>query len=110
MNQAFIEQVLAWGEAKGLHTDNLAPQLIKLTEELGEIAAGVARQDPDRIIDGVGDFLVVLLQFGACMRERFPELRIAPEDFLQVCLATAWSEIQDRTGKTVDGVFVRDLG
>jgi len=108
-----IEDILDWGEARGLHEADLRPQLVKLIEELGEIAAGVARSDPDQIVDGVGDLLVVLINFGACYAKQ-----IYPNDieeqlrmeryFLEICLRAAYKEIKDRQGRTVDGVFVKN--
>ena len=110
-----IEKVLTWGQERGLHdTTDLRGQLTKLTEELGEVAAGVARKDPTRIIDGVGDMLVVLINFGAVFDKwmehegwrRVPGTR--SERFLEFCLDHAWYEIASRTGQTVDGIFVKD--
>lgn len=111
MNE-LIRNVLEWGYARGLHDKDLRPQLIKLTEELGEIAAGVARQDPARVIDGVGDLLVVLVNFGACFaRQAYPddtdEQQRCEEYFLEMCLNHAWHTIKHRTGETRDGVFVK---
>jgi len=103
-----IKNVLGWGHERGLHdTTDLKPQLVKLTEELGEIAAGVARDDADRIMDGVGDLLVVLINFGAVYDKRY-----GPYDpqtyFVESGLRTAWHQIAARTGKTVNGIFVKD--
>lgn len=109
-----VEKVLGWGTARGLHdTTDLRPQLIKLTEELGEIAAGVARHDPDRVLDGVGDLLVVLINFGAVysryvhIQDVTAQLELE-RDFLMVALATAWREIRDREGVSRDGVFIKN--
>ena len=102
-----IRAALSWGEIRGLHmTMDLRPQLVKLTEELGEIAAGVARNDHERILDGVGDLLAVLIQFGAVHSKSVGA--IAPETYLEECLGFALQEILHRKGQTRDGVFVRD--
>jgi len=107
-----IQNVLEWGRERGLHdTTDLKPQLVKLMEELGEIAAGVARDDADRIMDGVGDLLVVLINFGAVYYNRsdFPRYWLPTKgSFLECGLSTAWKQISTRTGKTVDGIFVKD--
>lgn len=107
-----IRNVLAWGKERGLHHGHdLRGQLIKLTEELGEIAAGVARNDSVRIADGVGDLLVVLINFGAIHSKSLGDYEVenpAPEDYLQICLGLAYNQIKDRTGSTVDGVFVKN--
>jgi len=102
-----IPLIIEWGAQRGLHeTTDLKPQLVKLTEELGEIAAGVARGDDERIHDGVGDLLVVLIQFGVIHGSLYrPKITTA---YLENCLNLAWCEIHARTGETKDGVFVRD--
>lgn len=108
-----IQNVLNWGKARGLHVENLQPQLVKLTEELGEVAAGVARQDMSRVVDGVGDLLVVLINFGACFAkinspvDQIEQERLA-QNFLDMCLATAWHEIANRKGRTENGVFIKE--
>ena len=112
MNQ-LIELVLDWGQTRGLHDSDLRPQFIKLTEELGELAAGIARNNDEQILDAVGDFLVVLINFGACFAEHlYPDseedrLRLR-QYFLTMCLNQAWKEIRDRKGHTKDGVFVKE--
>ena len=105
MNQSLIENVFEWGKAKGLHTEDLRPQTIKLMEEMGELAAGVARDDEELIMDAVGDALVVMIQFGGSFAKTHP---VEPEYFLEACLNKAWQEIKDRKGSTVDGIFVKE--
>ena len=106
-----IQLILEWGYSRNLHDKDLRPQLVKLTEELGEIAAGVARNDHARIIDGVGDLLVVLINFGAGLArasyENTEDQNRFEQHFLEMCLQVAWREIKDRTGETRDGVFVK---
>lgn len=116
MNENIIKQVLQWGKDKGLHnTADLGPQFIKLTEELGELAAGIARGNHAKIVDSVGDMLVVLIQLGAVHMNTLPSIReeCSPEylpthDYLSYCLLNAWMQIRDRKGKTVAGVFVKE--
>lgn len=111
-----VENFLGWGEERGLHeTVNLQPQCMKLIEELGEIAAGVVRHDQARILDGVGDLLVVLIQFGAVyaryVHPQDTEAQLELErDFLLVAMSQAWNEIKDRKGTTLEGVYIKDEG
>lgn len=107
------ELVLDWGRTRGLIDSDLRPQFIKLTEELGELAAGIARSNDKQIIDAVGDLLVVLINFGACFAEhQYPDSeenrRRVSQYFLTLCLNHAWREIKDRQGHTKDGVFVKE--
>jgi NTP pyrophosphatase (non-canonical NTP hydrolase) len=101
--EELVHNVLLWGSARGLHEPGrLTPQFVKLVEELGELAAAIARNDDAGIRDAAGDFLVVLINFGAC---HDPE---NAKTYLRDVLALAWDQIKHRTGKTVDGVFVKD--
>lgn len=116
MRQDLIFSILDWGYARGLHdTKDLKPQMTKLTEELGEIAAGVARDDHAQIIDGVGDLLVVLINFGAVFAHASEptdteDRNRLENNFLETCLSHAWEQIKDRQGHTRDGVFIKDTG
>jgi NTP pyrophosphatase (non-canonical NTP hydrolase) len=95
--------VLDWGKERNLHTSgDLQPQFVKLVEEMGELAAGIARKDDQAIVDAVGDMLVVLTNLGACHDPNHADV------YLEECLAAAWEEIKDRQGKTVNGTFIKD--
>lgn len=94
-----IPKVEEWAADRNLlNTDVLGQckQLLKTVEELGETAGALLRGNREGFKDGVGDVLVTLIiaakQQGLSLDE---------------CLAAAWEEIKDRTGKTVDGVFVK---
>jgi len=108
-----IQAVVEWGHERGLHEGtDLQPQFVKLTEELGELAAGVARKDEARIIDAVGDMLVVLINFGAVFANHVYEEGNDRDDlklnFLLYCLGVAWEQIKHRHGRTEDGVFIKE--
>jgi len=66
-------------------------------EEVGETAAALLKNDKHEIKDGIGDILVTIIILSH-------QLGYKPEE----CLEQAWKEIENRTGKTVDGVFVKD--
>lgn len=78
-----------WGAA--------AKQMLKLSEEVGEIAGATAKQNRAAAYDGIGDAMVVLTILA----------RQLGTD-LGTCYALAWDEIKGRTGRTVGGVFVKD--
>ena len=111
MNKELINNVYNWGKEKGLHQSDPRPQFIKLTEELGELAAAIARDDSSQVIDAVGDMLVVLIQFGGSFTKVWADEsdhnRLG-EHFLEACLYQAWLEIRDRKGKTVNGTFIKE--
>ena len=72
-------------------------QMLKMTEELGELAGGIAKGREEVVKDSIGDCVVVLTILAA-------QSGLSIED----CIAHAYDQIKDRTGKMVDGVFVKD--
>lgn len=90
------ERVVDWSVDKGLDKADPIKQFTKVSEEVGEIAAGLARGDELKTKDGIGDATVTLIvlakQHGWTLEE---------------CLQMAYDEIKGRTGKMVNGVFVK---
>jgi NTP pyrophosphatase (non-canonical NTP hydrolase) len=72
-------------------------QFVKLMEETGELASGIAKSRIDEIKDGIGDSVVVLTilaaQYGVTIEE---------------CVALAYDEIKDRKGRMINGCFVKE--
>jgi len=101
MNNTFEtlkSNVLNWAEHKGITAPENAPkQFLKVIEEVGELAAAMARNDKEEQVDAMGDVLVTLIILSK-------QLELDPVE----CLDTAYNVIKDRTGKTVNGVFVKD--
>lgn len=92
-----VEKVREWFIDKNLHTADPNKQMLKLFEELGEVASGMARSDMNEVKDGIGDVLVVLIGLSMQLDTSVTE-----------CLEIAYNEIKGRTGKTVNGVFVKE--
>ena len=92
-----IELVEQWFMDRNIHEGDGFGQLSKLREEVSELVE--AREDENRAeeIDAVGDILVVLI--GYCLQRGLK---------IDKCLEVALEEISGRTGKVVDGVFVKD--
>ena len=88
-----------WADERGLY-ENGDPktQALKLMEEVGEIARAVLKDDTDEIIDGIGDAVVVLTNLA--------ELIGMP---IEACIDEAYDVISKRTGKMVNGTFVKDV-
>jgi len=93
-----IDRIEVWAEDRNLIRGATSQaQMLKLTEEVGEIASAVARGNRDALKDGIGDAVVVLT------------ILAAQNDLtLEECVAAAYNEIKDRKGRMVDGVFVRE--
>jgi NTP pyrophosphatase (non-canonical NTP hydrolase) len=72
-------------------------QMLKLVEEMGELANGIQKNNHAEVEDAIGDCAVVLCILAAQMGMRFDE-----------CQEAAWQEIKDRKGKMVGGVFVKE--
>jgi NTP pyrophosphatase (non-canonical NTP hydrolase) len=99
--QQLIDNVRFWGEDKGITgTEGKATvvsQLLKLLEEVEEIQQAIETNDIEELADGIGDSTVVLI----LLAER---AGLKYED----CLQGAYDIISKRTGKMVDGTFVKD--
>jgi NTP pyrophosphatase (non-canonical NTP hydrolase) len=90
-----IEQ---WAKDRNLHTADPTKQMLKLMEEVGELAQGLAKNRKKAAIkDAIGDAYVVLTILSM-------QLDIDIEE----CIEMAYGEIADRKGKMVDGVFVKE--
>ena len=94
-----ISKVIQWGKDKGILSDQSSSkyQFIKLTEEQGELAQGLLKNDRALIIDSIGDMTVVLILLATMEGLSFEQ-----------CLVSAYKEIAGRTGKMQNGTFVKD--
>jgi NTP pyrophosphatase (non-canonical NTP hydrolase) len=95
MNE-LVELVEKWAKNKGLDKADPSKQMLKVVEETGEVAAALARNDQDDLRDGIGDVVVTLII-----------LALQSDMDIYECLNVAYDEIKDRTGKMVNGVFVK---
>lgn len=91
-----IESVEQWAKNKGLDKADSSNQMLKVVEETGEVAAALARNDQDALRDGIGDVAVTIII-----------LALQNDMNLYECLNFAYDEIKGRTGKMVNGVFVK---
>lgn len=92
------EKILNWARERSLLDPlNKQKQFIKLIEEVGELSQGIAKNDIVQIIDSIGDVQVVLIILSALY-----------ELDNDKCLEHAYEQIKNRTGKTVNGIFIKD--
>ena len=56
-----IKQVEQWSIQKGLDKADSSKQFLKVAEEVGEVAAALARNDINELRDGIGDVVVTLI-------------------------------------------------
>ena len=96
--ESLQDGIIRWGYARNIVSPkNMPKQFMKVTEELGELAEGINKDNQGQIKDSLGDILVTLIILSK-------DLDV---DLLD-CLRGAYDVIKDRTGKTVNGVFVKE--
>ena len=92
------EKVLEWAEQRNLlNEENVLKQYAKLQEESNELLIAILNKDPYEQIDAIGDCVVVLTILANQLGFDIDE-----------CFQSAYEEIKDRTGKTINGTFVKD--
>ncbi len=90
--------ILQWAGERGiLSKATPASQFEKTLEETGELARGLIENDKDKISDAIGDVVVTLIILADLTGLDFDD-----------CVAGAYATISSRTGKMVDGIFVKD--
>ena len=91
-----IENVIQWHRDRNLiEGSDDKSQVLKLVQEVGELSDSVCKDED--IQDDIGDMLVVMINI--CERNNVT---------LDDCLTTAYRDIEHRTGRMVDGVFVKE--
>ena len=93
-----FENIREWAKERGLY-DKGDPmiQYVKLQEEAGELAKALLQNDEPEIIDAIGDMVVVLTN-----------LAHQKGLHIETCIASAYNVINKRTGKMINGTFVKD--
>ena len=90
--------VIAWAEQKGI-LKNGTPnaQCDKTFEEVEELAEAIENNNRAEVIDALGDILVTII-----IQAEMQGLNLTE------CLESAYNVIAKRTGKMVNGQFVKD--
>lgn len=93
--EAAVEQ---WAEEKGIF-DKATPikQAMKTQEELTELLNAILDEDKEEIIDAIGDILVTVI-----IQAKMQGVTI------EACLNSAYDVISKRTGRMINGQFVKD--
>ena len=91
-------KIRRWAYERGIyeHGDSKT-QYVKLMEEAGELAEALLKNDKPESIDAIGDMVVVLTNLA-----KLEKLDI--ED----CIENAYATISKRTGKMMNGTFVKN--
>ena len=87
-----------WAGERGLYTKgDTKTQFCKLMEEAGELGRAVLKDDQEEFVDAIGDMVVVLTNMAHLGGTTIEE-----------CIDEAYKVIAKRTGKMVNGTFVKD--
>ena len=93
-----FDDIRSWATDKGIYDKGDArTQYLKLMEESGELAEALLKNDKAEIQDAIGDMIVVLTSIA-----KFEDM------FIEDCIKSAYDVIAKRTGKMVNGTFVKD--
>ena len=93
-----FEDIRNWANRHGIYDKGDAKtQLIKLYEESGELSQAILKDDKADIIDAIGDSVVVLTNLA----------HLVGTD-IEDCIGAAYDEISNRTGRMINGTFVKD--
>ena len=93
-----FQKIRDWAGERGLYTKgDTKTQFCKLMEEAGELGRAVLKNDNAEFIDAIGDMVVVLTNMAHLGGTTIEE-----------CIDTAYKVISKRTGKMVNGTFVKD--
>ncbi len=94
----YFDKIRDWAEYRGIYAEgDPKTQYIKLMEEAGELGRAILKQNKEEQKDAIGDMVVVLTNLA--------ELLDMP---IEECVESAWNVISKRTGKMINGTFVKD--
>ena len=92
-------EIVRWAEARRI-IPNSTPhaQLLKAFSEMGELADATIKNQPEEIVDGVGDVMVCLIIYCA-----LKDINLVD------CMEVAYDAIKHRKGTlNANGVFVKE--
>ena len=98
VNDDRFQKIRDWAGERGLYTKgDTKTQFCKLMEEAGELGRAVLKNDNAEFVDAIGDMVVVLTNMAHLGGTTIEE-----------CIDSAYEVISKRTGKMVNGTFVKD--
>ena len=93
-----FDLIRSWAQERGIYeSGDPKTQYIKLMEEAGEVGRAILKNRQGDIIDGIGDMVVVLVNLAELC-----------DTSIEECVEEAYDVISKRTGKMVNGTFVKD--
>jgi NTP pyrophosphatase (non-canonical NTP hydrolase) len=96
--QLEFEPIRQWANERGIYEKgDSKTQLIKLIEEIGELAQSILKENEDEFKDAIGDCVVVLTNLSALRGVNIEE-----------CINGSYDVISKRKGKMINGTFVKE--
>lgn len=93
-----FNNIRQWARDRGIYDKgDERTQYVKLQEEAGELAKALLKNDQEEVKDAIGDIVVVLTNLA-----KLRNLSI------ESCINSAYNVIINRTGKMVNGTFIKD--
>ena len=93
-----FNKIRQWAQDRNLIEGSTpASQMLKLTEELGELANAINKNKKVELVDSVGDVVVVLTIIAQMYGFKIED-----------CVNHAYIEIKDRKGRMINGTFVKE--
>ncbi len=93
-----FQKIRDWADERGLYDKgDTKTQFCKLMEEAGELGRAILKDNQVEFVDAIGDMVVVLTN-----------LAHLGGTSIETCIDEAYEVIAKRTGKMVNGTFVKD--
>ena len=97
-NSQVFDNIRTWAKVRGLYEKgDQNTQYVKLQEEAGELAKALLKNDQPEVIDAIGDIVLVLTNLAHIRGTK-----------IETCIEEAYNVISKRTGKMINGTFVKD--
>ena len=98
-SKSVFDDIRKWARIRGIYdSGDQKTQYIKLQEEAGELAKALLKRDHEEIVDAIGDIVVVLTNLA----------ELTGPNSIEDCVRSAYETISSRTGKMINGTFVKD--
>jgi NTP pyrophosphatase (non-canonical NTP hydrolase) len=94
----YFDKIRDWAEERGIYEHgDPKTQYLKLMEEAGELGRAILKDNEGEQLDAIGDMVVVLTNLAELLGLSIEE-----------CVESAYDVISKRTGKMINGTFVKD--
>lgn len=93
-----FELIREWAKSRGIYEKgDCKTQIIKLQEEVGELAKAILKNDEKEFIDAIGDCVIVLTNLSSLGGHN-----------IEHCIDSAYNVILKRSGTMINGTFVKN--